>query len=1495
MGFNRIMNTILKFRRLAAKEDLKKWLSDNSEKYQNLMTRKEQFEKLTNDELRFIEQFQEKYEDYYADPGNFIDDATKPEFIRQENGVYDYNFRNTKGKSLFDYDQVAQRLNDPMDDVLREVIINPLFPYVLRKRVERNTFNDQDCKKEMDRIQKILRDTKEFYNRYKDEITGVESIIQHHNRVAHNRNNIKTAIDHINMKLKSITEEITQLNNDNKELNTQLDTLHIDEESGEEYTYRGQYELFRDDAALFNLYEVGNSFEEYTKKLNELKEAEQELNDALQGLVDARKNQTGDYDALVKQKERLTIQVGRLNKKALVAHAIIKNEPKYRGKDEYDGDTYDYIEAAYANEQLKKYTSQPGCGPVEDLLPHVIIDDKGHCINVAWSDIKNQMPDIINIKERVDTVSTNESRIRTLMDSRTKFLQDLDACQQKYDKYTKTLDSGENKYQEALQHSENQDYKDHKQEVTAYVDQQAYLKRLERVYNRLAKGPHNNKAIPDENKEIKKLQDAISADEDYITVNRAAYDKAKSINEGTRSYKDNRFITLYDEAVKRHNNNRQKLYDLQRTNSEKLQAADASRIDYKKIADKIIKQLVSEQSLLGILLTQSIDKFVSYYLMNNNFQAPNLSPKMRLLHYYMSNEPADNVRLKDLADFQDSSKNMDLLKSICELLMKESKNNIMDKFLSILKSDFKEVYNDYNLNIINSTDLFYVDEETQGKQIRKGPYTVTELKQILGFDKNPSIGDTTVIPFEGRQVTVKIIEDNLTGDQIYELLNNENQKDIQILFEKVKKEIIEYIREELQYKSYEICKNPGNNFYGAVLAQSVQEVVSDNINYDQLADWLTSTKKGKTQEFNKRYYNQTVNQFRDEIIEQLCQEFNTDNQYVMFVKFLQSQGVHNDNMIRANREPNVDYYSRLEKIYAEPYKIFMLSLERIIKHRISLCKKELQIRDKNQYAYLTTQDRSEEEQKIYNRLNGYVNEAGEQVPGLLTQVSTKNRDLKNMQQTLYTALITKVKTTKSLNNIDESFIKGFFNSTIIALLHGNDDINQYILKFDIADSTTSKGRNKQKLEADAASVKILQLLESDDLISNQVKEYKEAYKSYLATLKDCKNNQRYLEIETTNNDVKAKGNNRVQNSLIPELLKLYAKLYGSFNPLSAALAKIKLDEKAKKSDKDLILLNDKKTTDRLNTINENIKYIDENIFIDKLNNESGSWQRAGLYGKLVNCDKTIRKTQQTLTDIIAEFDKLSAELAKGGNVDEISNTAKKQFTKYQHYEEVLKQKQQERDTIYNNITTCKQRIQLLEETSQSILTQDQQLLINDELDEAKDAVNADKSMDQLKLYTILSDFSIAKDVENQNDKSKSNQYYDDIYREIEESKQEAVREFKDALLQSEVQDTHNSTKKSEYNKDIDESRHISDEYNKASGYNPDDEKQEAYDRMSYDELMCYYWDNINNSKKMEELSSIVDPEEANMWMQEYLDDPNSINNTRYVPSKEAIMEYKRRQ
>ena len=168
-------------------------------------------------------------------------------------------------------------------------------------------------------------------------------------------------------------------------------------------------------------------------------------------------------------------------------------------------------------------------------------------------------------------------------------------------------------------------------------------------------------------------------------------------------------------------------------------------------------------------------------------------------------------------------------------------------------------------------------------------------------------------------------------------------------------------------------------------------------------------------------------------------------------------------------------------------------------------------------------------------------------------------------------------------------------------------------------------------------------------------------------------------------------------------------------------------------------------------------------------------------------------------------------------------------------------------------------------------------------------------MDQLKLYTILSDFSIAKDVENQNDKSKSNQYYDDIYREIEESKQEAVREFKDALLQSEVQDTHNSTKKSEYNKDIDESRHISDEYNKASGYNPDDEKQEAYDRMSYDELMCYYWDNINNSKKMEELSSIVDPEEANMWMQEYLDDPNSINNTRYVPSKEAIMEYKRRQ
>lgn len=1534
MGFNRIMNTILKFRRLAANNELDRFIFNNYQKYNKLIQRRKDFEKLSDEDRHFIDLFEAKWEERNEDPGNFIDDKTKPEFIQNEDGTIDYNFRNTRGKSLFDSDQVVQRFNGPLDDILKEIIINPFFPHILRKRVERNTFNDQDCKNEMDRIRSYLKDNEELYKRFNDEIAKVQAIIKHHDNVTRRRNNTQTKIDHINIQIKNIKDKIQQLKQDNEVLNNQLDEPQIDDD-GDEFTYREQYEAFGNDMALFNLYEVGNSLNDYQKKLKEVNDEHDRNAEILENMKGTQAENTGDYNNIEKRIERLDVQIGVLNRRAVVANAIIANKPEYMSKDEYGDDMYDYIEAVYANKQLIDYTSEPGQGPKENLLPNVVTDNKGHHINWAWEDIKTQMPDIIDIKERIDTVDNNDAEIGELRFNYNTMIQDLKKYQREYDNDTRILEQGTDKYQAALQRTEEQDYKDRAQEVTEYIGRQDYLKRLERAYNEFAKGPKNNKAIPDENNEIRKVKAQISADEDYITINRAAYEKAKSVSDGTRSYKDNRLIQMYDEAVKRHSSNRQKLYNLERTNSEKLQTVDVSKIDYKKIADKIIKQLAEEKSLLGILLTQSIDKFVAYYLANNNFQAPDLSSKIRLLHYFMGNEPEENVRLKDLADFQDSSKNMDLLKSICSVLMKESKNNIMDKFLSIIKSDFKEVYDACDLNIINSTDLFYVDEETQGKIIRQGPYTVSELKQILGFDKNPSIGDKKTIAYNGRKITVQIIEDNLTGNQIYELLNGDRQKDVQILFEKVKNEIIEYIREELQYKSYEICKNPGNNFYGVVLAQSVQEVVAENINYDQLADWLTSTKKKKTQEWNKNFFNQTVNQFRDDIIQQLCEDFNTDNEYEMFVKFLQTQGVHNSNMIKAKRETNVDYYKRLEKIYAEPFKSFMFSLERIIKRRVTLCKKELQIRDKDQYADLISQDRSDEEQRIYNELNGYTNEDGEQVPGLIERVSTSNREINNQQKALYDALIAKARTIKGLENVDESFIKKLFDSTIISLLHGNEDINQYILKYE--PSTTGKGRSQQKIDADDKAVRILQLLQSDKLIAEQVKKYKSGYQEYLKLLKECKKNQNYIEVETKNRNT----NTNANNSLITELIRLYTTLYGTYNPLAAALKKVREEDNITKSNKNLTDSEMQKRNEIMKRIEQNIEYLDENKFIDMLNNTSGTWQRAGLYGKVINYNKQIKELQQTHDNIKAQLQELLAKPENDRNIDKINDLAKN----LQTCENTLQERIKERNELNNNIATCRQRIQVLENTGRTVLNQENALIASDDRDEDKDVANAAKQHSQLELYTILHKFSL-----NRQDKNKD-QADIQLQNEVEKQEQEAFQQTMEKLMKSKNENTYEykQQQRKKHNEEIDESRNAErslrsneGEYRRTTNpdeididqdinynemmylywtnpdqlgdllldidkydairwvrsyiANPDSidpeyapPKERIRQFIRYDEKMKLYWDNPG---KFSKLSLTVDKNEANKWMQKYIENPNSISHQEYVPSEKAIKRYK---
>ena len=519
----------------------------------------------------------------------------------------------------------------------------------------------------------------------------------------------------------------------------------------------------------------------------------------------------------------------------------------------------------------------------------------------SWEFLAEIMPNILNIKTYIDRKKDNElllyelnksvrnlaSKIKQLRSQRTDIKSKLDTRDETFKK-AQSIKDNINQPDNAIPYKDKVDF------ITQYVNMQTQLNLLVSLFNLLAKGPKDDKRIPDQNEEIQKLQDQLETITQTIGSKYRKYQKIlNETTDATRSTEDSLAIKEYTSLENQRDKLRKKLQLKTRTISEQMKVIDIKSIDASKIADKIIKALSNSDSLLSILLNKSINTFVKEYLTNNKYTAPNFTRHMQLLHYYLSDgEPDKNVRLIELKQFTDSDKNEDLLTHIAEeILLKDPEDNILSQFLSILKSDYAELYKDSYLSVLSKTNLFLVDSETHGEKYKRGPCT---LKSIADLFQDIKTKDITVgqkisstLP-NGEEIELEVIESKLDGKQLWDLLKRNNQN-IDILFNRVLVYIKKYIQERLQYKSYEICNNTGDNFYSILLAETAQDDIAEIIDYNKLDQWI-ATKDKNSAKRSKANIEQNIDDLIEAYIQALCKEYSNDghevtNEYELFVLF----------------------------------------------------------------------------------------------------------------------------------------------------------------------------------------------------------------------------------------------------------------------------------------------------------------------------------------------------------------------------------------------------------------------------------------------------------------------------------------------------------------------------------------------------------------------------------------------------------------------------------
>jgi hypothetical protein len=288
-------------------------------------------------------------------------------------------------------------------------------------------------------------------------------------------------------------------------------------------------------------------------------------------------------------------------------------------------------------------------------------------------------------------------------------------------------------------------------------------------------------------------------------------------------------------------------------------------------------------------------------------------------------------------------------------------------------------------------------------------------------------------------------------------------------------------------------------------------------------------------------------------------------------------------------------------------------------------------------------------QEHFDILNGYIDENGKQVFGLISQIHTLEHKLQECETELYSTLVRTVQ--DKFSTIDNTMIKKLFDNLIIKLIRGNDNIDEYInnqlatINYKTPTKTRQLSTDIQRQKE--STINILKALQTTDL-SRRIKEYRQQYQEYKELLKSKKHEEGYIASEAKEQKMQAE-----QNSLLIELQALYTKLYGAkYNPLAQLLKKEQLrvrsenNEELTDAQQQLLYhLNDPDVTRRY------MQSFDMKKFINMLSTEKNI-QGAGLYGQLVAYD---RKKEETLKKIEENLNKIAKLNVEKANYEQTNN------------------------------------------------------------------------------------------------------------------------------------------------------------------------------------------------------------------------------------------------
>lgn len=1205
MRFNTIASTIMRMYKLAAPNkildldinDVLHWSAEDIEEVLRqghiIADKKQKGEYLTAQDKDYLKLF-EALLDYqnrgtYHDKGssdNFIHDRNRaPGMNSGENGMNDYNYVDTPGTSIRQNERIISVSGGPLDDSIKELVENPLFPGIWATRSSKNYLSAEVLMDEMKKVDTYLKRNKQKFDKLNDHVRSVRNIIQQYNKLGSN-------IERAKQKITSSNERQAELKSDQEQAKKRLEDIlgslyqEQQDSNGTVFIDLNDQAQAAQNASLYwpdieVVYKLGSQLESLKDELSQTRQARDDEIDRANDVREGKKSGLSTNETLetiLDKVKRLTTKVEELQK--LVNQAALIRQGKVNQARVIDTGKLD-PNISWPNDMPFEHMDD-GSSNITDWAAYV------HWFNSLTNELSALNGGIerptFNDDGTVNSYTTINQAIKAHKDNTTmgmlntqikQTIIDIKQSNQIINTSTVRQQNMEDVYNQALEESQSQDFADAETFVSEYTEQQAYRLQLSTVSKTMKRGRGKNNILK-ESEISKQLATKIDELAQRLSDILPDYEAAMKVQPSYRNQEQIAAERLYNEtstalskARKDFANNErtisQKFHDINidnvRTPSGANDIRNISKINIDEITKKIISRVTANKSLLGILLTQSVDKFVAEYLDTNQYMTADMADEIKSLHYYSSSKPDEenkpNTRIK--TNFKDAAEVENILNQMIDPLIREKKISLFKMFLQILKRDYEHIYQAYALP--DTYKFVFVESMDPNVPYRDGPTSISQIKKKYKFKDKDVCKIGTV--FTGNNIPVKapdgtvtpmsleltITYDDANGIELENYVNNpDNPNNIYILklFKRVKAQFKEYIRKRLHIAAYEICRNVGNEFYGVSLASVLVPNISQMITQDTLEQYL-GTKDKYSKKTAEQVINANIFNLKDKIIRFLCHKFNTNSEYIMLVEFLRKHNVNDPEMQRKDDETNSDYIHRLQSVFGRTMEIFNTELERHIKRRINLCTYELEARDKKKYNDVIDRNfnaNADGTLDFYTkRITGYTDDQGKKVPGLEQQCSQISKEIRKIEEDIKQHLESEYRSELSSQEFDIMY------SNIIKMLQFNDDFKEAVNTNRNKLRSLEAEKDPKQLEQSAKLRKQLGIIIKafTDILNNGFDQrYRETYSKFNRLNASLKEAQEYVSAA---GDAMSR---REDDVAVTDLRKCYTELYGKDNnPLVA--------------------------------------------------------------------------------------------------------------------------------------------------------------------------------------------------------------------------------------------------------------------------------------------------------------------------------------------------------